>query len=52
MFVGLLSNLLSTDPYCLIIILSVHDIVNCTLGSVTQSISVSTYTCLVYVYDV
>ena len=28
MFVGLFSNLLSTDTYCLIIIISVHDIVD------------------------
>jgi len=45
MFVGLFSNLLSTDAHCLIIILSVHDIVDFAQGSVARSIGVSRYTC-------
>jgi len=45
MFVGLFCNLLSTDAHCLIIILSVHDIVDFVQGSVARSISVRRYTC-------
>jgi len=45
MAVGLFSNLLSTNTHFLIIVLTVHDIVDFLLDSFAWFIGVSRYTC-------